>query len=215
MSAENLDDFLASQPSSVHRSARKLARTARQSYPIGVPALIMKSNTDRLTTSSGYSFILGTPDDLLRRLASWLLTNAVESQAILLILIKKLWKRHGREDIALASILLANIDHSVLSIEPWVTFENIIHKKEPLDGLLLCIEELLRAEHQLPSTDLYLDWLESDSINNYLAILICHAGMVRGVLPEKEVIKQIELVEIPGGDSILSRIKSRLIEKIA
>jgi hypothetical protein len=39
--------------------------------------------------------------------------------------------------------------------------------------------------------------------------------MVRGVLPEKEVIKQIELVEIPGGDSIISRIKSRLIEKIA
>ncbi len=76
MSAENLDGFLAKQPPSVHHSARKLARTARQAYPIGVPALIMKSNTDRLTTSSGYSFFLGTPDDLLRRLASWLLTNA-------------------------------------------------------------------------------------------------------------------------------------------
>ena len=213
MSAENLDGFLAKQPSSVHHSARKLARTARQAYPIGVPALIMKSNTDRLTTSSGYSFILGTPDDLLRRLASWLLTNAVKSQVILLKLIKKLWKRHGREDVALASILLANIDHSVLSIEPWRIFENLIQKTEPIEGLLLCIEELLRAKHQLPSTNLYLEWLGVDSINNYLAMLTCHAGMVRGVSPNKEVIKRIELVKIPDGDSILSRIKSRLTEK--
>ena len=69
-----LDEFLESQPKRVHKSHRKLARVVREAYPIGVPALIMKSSTDRLGASAGYSFHLGTPDDILRRIASWLIT---------------------------------------------------------------------------------------------------------------------------------------------
>ena len=71
-----LDEFLESQPKRVHKSHRKLARVVREAYPIGVPALIMKSSTDRLGASAGYSFHLGTPDDILRRIASWLITHA-------------------------------------------------------------------------------------------------------------------------------------------
>ena len=41
-----LDEFLESQPKRVHKSHRKLARVVREAYPIGVPALIMKSSTD-------------------------------------------------------------------------------------------------------------------------------------------------------------------------
>ena len=51
--------FLAQQKSRIHLSDRKLANLVRDAYPIGVPALIMKSSTDRMTDSSGYSFILG------------------------------------------------------------------------------------------------------------------------------------------------------------
>ena len=47
----------------------------RDAYPIGVPALIVKSQTDRLGSSGGYAFHLGTPDDILRRICSWLLTK--------------------------------------------------------------------------------------------------------------------------------------------
>ena len=71
-----LDGFLARQPSRVHRSDRRLSRVVREAYPIGVPALIMKSSTDRLGESAGYSFHLGTPDEMLRLIASWLLTGA-------------------------------------------------------------------------------------------------------------------------------------------
>ena len=74
---EALDDFLAQQAPRVHRSDRRLAGVVREAYPIGVPPLIMKSSTDRLGQSAGYSFHLGTPDDLLRRVASWLLTTRV------------------------------------------------------------------------------------------------------------------------------------------
>ena len=92
---DSLDDFLASQPPGVHRSDRRLARVAREAYPIGVPALIMKSSTDRLGESAGYSFHLGTPDEMLRQLASWLLTGAGEEQGALLRLVGGLWSRHG------------------------------------------------------------------------------------------------------------------------
>ena len=104
---DSLDDFLAAQPPRVHRSDRLLAKLVREAYPIGVPALIMKSSTDRLGESAGYSFHLGTPDEMLRQLASWLLTEAGEDQNVLLRLVARLWGRHGREDVALAALLLA------------------------------------------------------------------------------------------------------------
>ena len=71
-----LDEFLEGQPKGSHKSNKKLARIVREAYPIGIPAMIMKSSTDRLGASAGYSFHLGTPDDLLRRIASWLLARA-------------------------------------------------------------------------------------------------------------------------------------------
>ena len=92
---ESLDEFLDSQPLRIHRSDRKLTKMVREAYPIGVPALIMKSSTDRLGESAGYEFHLGTPDELLRRLASWLLTGALDDQRILLRLVGRLWARHG------------------------------------------------------------------------------------------------------------------------
>ena len=57
MTARQLDDFLDSQKKASYKSHKKLARIAREAYPIGVPALIMKSSTDRLGASAGYSFI--------------------------------------------------------------------------------------------------------------------------------------------------------------
>ena len=134
-SEKNLDDFLIKQNSRVHLSDRKLANLVREAYPIGVPAVIMKSSTDRMMDSSGYSFILGTPDELLRNLASWLITNAENTHKILLKLIDRLWKRHGREDIALAAILLANLDHKGMGTDPWDILEKSILPMESVDSL--------------------------------------------------------------------------------
>ena len=91
VSEKNLDEFLTKQSKNVHSSDRALASLVRNAYPIGVPALIMKSSTDRMMVSSGYSFILGTPDELLRNLASWLITEAGNTHRVLLKLIKRLW----------------------------------------------------------------------------------------------------------------------------
>ena len=101
MANDPLDEYFDSTSRRVHSSPRKLANIVRAAYPIGVPALIMKSSTDRFGEAAGYSFHLGTPDENLRRIASWLLTNAGGDQKVLVKLIRRLWKRHGRRTLPL------------------------------------------------------------------------------------------------------------------
>ena len=211
-SVNNLDEFLNSQSKNIHSSDRALANLVRNAYPIGVPALIMKSSTDRMMMSSGYSFILGTPDELLRNLASWLITEAGNTHRVLLKLIRRLWKRHGREDIALAAILLANIDHKGMGTNPWEILEDSIHPVESVDSLLLNIEELFRAKRQPPREDLILKWINGRKIEQHLSIIVAYSGKIHGYDFSKELIEKIILIEIPSGDSILTRIKGKLVE---
>jgi len=211
-SGKNLDEFLNSQSKNIHSSDRALANLVRNAYPIGVPALIMKSSTDRMMVSSGYSFILGTPDELLRNLASWLITEAGNTHRVLLKLISRLWKRHGREDIALAAILLANIDHKGMGTNPWEILEDSIHPVESVDSLLLNIEELFRAKREPPREDLILKWINGRKIEQHLSIIVTYSGKIHGHEFSKELIEKIILIEIPSGDSILTRIKSKLVE---
>ena len=209
-SEKNLDDFLIKQNSRIHLSDRKLANLVREAYPIGVPALIMKSSTDRMMDSSGYSFILGTPDELLRNLASWLITNAVNTHKILLKLIDRLWKRHGREDIALAAILLANLDHKGMRTDPWNILEKSIHPMESVDSLLLNIEELLRAKRLPPTQEQMMNLKSGKKINQHMSLMIVYAATLHGHKFSSELINEILSIEIPEGDSILTRIKGKI-----
>ena len=213
MSSENnLDEFLKKQSKRIHLSDRALAKLVRDAYPIGVPALIMKSSTDRMVTASNYSFILGTPDELLRSLASWLITEAENTHRVLWILFKRLWKRHGREDIALAAILLANIDHKGMGTNPWEILEESIRPVESIDSLLLNIEELFRANRQPPSKELILKWKNGRKIDQHLSLIVIYSGRIHGHDFSEGLVEEISSIGIPSGDSILTRIKSNLIE---
>jgi len=207
---ESLDGFLDSQPLRIHNSDRKLAKMVREAYPIGVPALIMKSSTDRLGESAGYEFHLGTPDELLRRLASWLLTGASGNQRTLLRLVDRLWTRHGREDVALAALLLANLDHASLGTDPWQVLSSSIRDSEPAEALLLSIEELIRAGREIPADDVVIDWCKARRVDGHLAILVIHAGSLKGQSPSEEVVETLGTVEIPDGDSLIGRIMDRM-----
>jgi len=208
--SETLDEFLESQPHRIHHSDRKLVKMVREAYPIGVPALIMKSSTDRLGESAGYEFHLGTPDELLRRLASWLLTEAGADQRALLRLVGRLWARHGREDVALAALLLANLDHVSLGSNPWNVLSSSIHEIEPAEALLLSIEELIRAGREIPSDEVIIEWCQARPVDGHLAILVVHAGSLKGNPPRQEVFEAMTTVEIPAEDSLLGRIMDRM-----
>ena len=211
MSGERiLDDFLEEQHTRVHKSHRNLAKIVREAYPIGVPALIMKSSTDRLGSSAGYSFHLGTPDELLRRIASWLITGAGEDQRVLWKLIPFLWKRHGREDVALSALLLANLDCERAMVDPWVVLASSINSTEPAEALLLSIEEVFRAGHDGPSDELLRTWCEGRVVESHLALISAFAGMNADMEIGSEVINRLALVNVPDGDSLLGRIRDRV-----
>ena len=211
MANDPLDEYFDSTSHRVHSSPRKLAKVVRAAYPIGVPALIMKSSTDRFGEAAGYSFHLGTPDENLRRMASWLLTNAGGEQKALVKLIRRLWKRHGREDVALAALLLANLDHKSLGTDPWTILASNTSRKEPAEALLLTIEEVLRAGKSIPSDEQLLTWCKGRTIDGHLAVLVIHAATMRGERVSSEVAEAIQLVSVPPGDSLLGRIKARIV----
>ena len=211
MANDPLDEYFDSISRRVHSSPRKLAKVVRAAYPIGVPALIMKSSTDRFGEAAGYSFHLGTPDENLRRIASWLLTNAGGEQKALVKLIRRLWKRHGREDVALAALLLANLDHKSLRTDPWSILTSNISRKEPAEALLLTIEEVLRAGKSIPGDEQLLTWCKGRTIDGHLAVLVIHAATMRGERVSSEVADAIQLVSVPPGDSLLGRIKARIV----
>ena len=211
MANDPLDEYFDSTSHRVHSSPRKLAKVVRAAYPIGVPALIMKSSTDRFGEAAGYSFHLGTPDENLRRIASWLLTNAGGEQKALVKLIRRLWKRHGREDVALAALLLANLDHKSLGTDPWTILASNTSRKEPAEALLLTIEEVLRAGKSIPGDEQLLTWCKGRTIDGHLAVLVIHAATMRGERVSSEVAEAIQLVSVPPGDSLLGRIKARIV----
>ena len=206
-----LDEFLEGQPKGSHKSNKKLARIVREAYPIGIPAMIMKSSTDRLGASAGYSFHLGTPDDLLRRIASWLFTMAGERQEGLVKLISTLWERHGREDVALAALILANLDHNRLGSDPWDILSSSINHSEPAEALLLSIEELFRAGHGIPKDETLRIWCKGRLVESHLGLISAYVAKNFGFEISSEIIEVLSSVEIPDGDSLLGRIMHRVV----
>ena len=207
-----LDEFLSKYEDSVHTSEKKLLKIIREAYPIGIPALIMKSSTDRLSRDGGYSFFLGTPDDAMRRIASWLITRNSDSPANLAALIKPLWARHGREDIAMCALLLANIDHARTGTSPWKLLADSLMPHEPVEGLLLCVEEILRSGRNPPSENQMNEWLQSNGVLPTLALLCIHASMIKGRIPTEEECETLRKMDELDASELTRRIRARILE---
>ena len=204
-----LDDWLSSRPKKVHRKVKRLLQVVREAYPIGVPALIVKSQTDRLGVAAGHAFHLGTPDDVLRRICSWLLTNGEDG--VLTNLVPALWRRHGREDVALAGLLLPNLV-DVNDDDAWDLLAESMGEREAAESLLLTIEEMFRAERAGPGDVRVLAWCQDSIAHSHLALLVTHVEWVRNDrAPLSDGLSAaFEDISLPDGDSLLGRIRDRM-----
>lgn len=208
-----LDEYLSSIPDRKAKSVRALPRILREAYTYNVPALIMKSSTDRLSVDGDYSFFLGTPDASLRRIASWLITKNSETPEVLASILPLLWNRHGREDLAMAALLLANIDHARMGTSPWRILEDLIRPREPIEGLLMCVEEILRSGRMCPDGGRLCSWLEQGGVLQTLSLLCIHASMMRGRDPTPKELELTAASDYKQAPELVIRVRDRILNR--
>ena len=131
----------------------------------------------------------------MRRVASWLLTNYSERSEEL---IKRLWKRSGREDIKLIGLLIANIEG-----DAWGKMLAIIDRGIPIDLVLEIAEEIKRSGREVPSAEYLTRWNKS-KVQKQNAVLIASLDM------REEFIELIS--SAPAGGELYERIRKRSLD---
>jgi hypothetical protein len=171
---------------------RKSMPFLKSAYDCGAQGLVNRSITDKVLQQSGLSFHIGTDDPTMRRIASWLLTNHEDR---IEELVKRLWKRCGREDVKLIGLLFANTEG-----DAWAKMLSTINKSLPLDLILEMAEEIKRSGREVPGVD-FLSSFDADKLQKQNVMLIASLDM-------KE--EYIELVRsAPEGGELFERIRMR------
>ena len=174
---------------------RKSMSFLKSAYDCGAQGLVNRSITDKVLQQSGLSFHIGTDDPTMRRIASWLLTNHEDR---IEELVKRLWKRCGREDVKLIGLLFANTEG-----DAWAKMLSTIDKGLPLDLLLEMAEEIKRSGRKVPGID-FLSSFDTSKIQRQNAMLIASLDM-------KE--EYIDLVRsAPEGGELFERIRMRSLD---
>ena len=81
---------------------------------------------------------------------------------------------------------------------------------ESVDSLLLNIEELLRAKRLPPTQEQMMNLKSGEKIKQHMSLMIVYAATLHGHKFSSELINEILSIEIPEGDSILTRIKGKI-----
>ncbi len=164
-----------------------------------------KPRTDITTQGGSYSFHIGSPLPDLRQISSWMLTNA-HSKRKLARLVPALWRRHGREDVAMAALFLANLSSDDLGQDPWMAFIHLLQSKEPLSAVLEVAEELVRGGCSVPEDD----WLvaaseQSPQWHQYCVLFL-------SLREYRTEISDALVSNAPPGGELFERIRERLLE---
>jgi hypothetical protein len=174
---------------------RKALSFLKEVYDCGGQSLVNRSITDKLLLQSGLSFHIGTDDPSMRRIASWLLTNYADRCGEL---IKRLWKRCGREDVKLIGLLITNIEGNA-----WKSMLEIINRGIPIDLVLEIAEEIKRSGREIPSADFLQRW-DASKVQKQNAMLIASLDM------RPEFVDLIRAA--PVGGELFERIRMRSLD---
>ena len=175
---------------------KKSIRFLKQAYDCGAQGLVNRSITDKMLERSGLSFHIGTDDPTMRRIASWILTNYQDRCDDL---IKRLWKRCGREDVKLIGLLIANTEG-----DAWQKMLVIINKSIPIDLVLEIAEEIKRTGRSIPSIN-FLQACDASKIQMQNAMLIASLDM------KDEFIELVKAA--PPGGELFERIRTRALDE--
>lgn len=199
-----LDDWLERQSSRRLTSKRRALNFLKETYVACVGALTNKPRADVTALDGGFRFHIGTPLPDLRQVTSWMLTNA-PNQRKLAKLIPALWKRHGREDLSVAGMLLANLDSDALGQDAWMAFIHLLQRKEALMVVLEVAEELVRAGHKVPDDG----WMEAAALQSpqWHQYCVLFLSLRRTSLTCRGLVEAA-----PRGGEMFERIRQRVLE---
>ena len=202
-----LDQYLEQYSAKVIKSRRRCLKFLNGAYAAGSPGMITKPRADITANQGGFSSHYGCPDPEMRTIASWLLTNGKQRPRKLAKLIPALWKRHGREDLKLAGLLLSNLSSEELGENPWMALIHLFDSQEPLEIILEIAEEMNRSGHPVPDDDWLVAMAQQSHLWHQIAMLFVY---VRGSGFAK--LRNL-VVSAPGGGEIFERVRTHLLEQ--
>tara|TARA_B100000282_G_scaffold188905_1_gene137548 strand:- start:2256 stop:2882 length:627 start_codon:yes stop_codon:yes gene_type:complete len=200
-----LDEFLQETNQKVLKSNRRCLKFLTSAYNAANPGMIARPRADITANHGGFSFHYGCPDPEMRTIASWLLTQYEQRPRKLAKLIPALWKRHGREDLKLVGLLLANLSVEDIGEDPWIALIHLFGKQEPLEIILEIAEEMNRSGHDVPSDEWLIEMAKQSVLWHQIAMLFVS---VRGECNDE--IRPLVLTA-PGGGELFEKIRSRLL----
>ncbi len=207
METPSLDAFL-DEFAALPKRKKAVLKLLREAYTYGVPGIITKSMTDRLALSGQYTFHIGTPDPEMRRIASWILTIEPNRKRVAR-LIPKIWKRHGREDLKLVGLLLANMSDEELEEDGWTILLQLIQDKIAVEAFLEISEELVRGGRTLPNESWIIDASKQSKTWHQLMILLLS-------IDETYAENHSDLIKTAAkGGELFERIRTRLLQRIS
>ena len=200
-----LDQFLEQSSPKVLKSNRRCLKFLSGAYAAGNPVMIARPRADITANQGGFSAHYGCPDPEMRTIASWLLTYGKDKPRRLARLIPALWRRHGREDLKLAGLLLANLSQQQLGEDPWMALIHLFGKQEPMEIILEIAEEMNRSGHQVPDDEWLIAMAQQSPLWHQVAMLFVS---VRG--SDYGGLRSL-IVTAPGGGELFERIRVRLL----
>ena len=150
MSQDPLDEALKRHLPALPRP-KALPKRLERVYDGMGDRLAMRHHLDRYDEVSGGPSARGIDAELLRRMASYLLSLAEGRWRRLAKSIPALWKRGGREHRKIAGMLVANLPEEALGDERWTVFSMLLQNDVGLAPVVDAAEEIRRASGQGPS----------------------------------------------------------------
>ena len=202
-----LDRFLEQSTPKVLKTNRRCLKFLNEAYASGNPGMIARPRADITADHGGFSAHYGCPDPEMRTIASWLLTYGKAKPRRLAKLIPALWRRHGREDLKLAGLLLANLSMEELGEDPWMALIHLFGEQEPMEIILEIAEEMNRSGHTVPDDEWLIAMAQQSSLWHQIAMLFIS---VRGkAAPQLRDL----VVTAPGGGELFERIRNKLLQQ--
>ena len=202
-----LDQFLEQSTPKVLKSNRRCLKFLKQAYTAGNPGMITRPRADITADHGGFSAHYGCPDPEMRTIASWLLTYGKQKPRRLAKLIPALWRRHIREDLKLAGLLLSNLSKEELGEDPWMALIHLFGSQEPMEIILEIAEEMSRSGHPVPNDEWLIAMAQQSPLWHQVAMLFVS---VRG--GDFEQLRDL-IISAPGGGELFERIRNKLLQQ--